>query len=199
VWDMKVAVTATDDSLDAQIDPRFGRCQYFLIVDTETMEFEAIENTAVNEVSGAGIQAAQTIASKGAQVVITGSVGPNAYQVLSLAKIKIVSSVYGTVRNAVERFKRGEFKEGLAPNPVGGRMRGMGAGRGMGRTMGVGQETGGNIRGEFPAGFRRPFALGEPTSKEEEISMLEHQMEILKQQLEQIKERLDRLKGSTPH
>lgn len=77
---MKVCVSAASGSLDAQTDPRFGRCPYFVIVDSETMEFEVIPNTASGSVGGAGIQAAQMVASGGVQAVLTGSVGPTRFR-----------------------------------------------------------------------------------------------------------------------
>ena len=107
---MKICVTAVADGLDAQLDPRFGRCPYFVIVDSETMKFEAIPNTATGAMGGAGIQAAQTAASKRVEVLITGNVGPNAFQALSAAGIKIVTGAFGTVRDVVERYERGELK-----------------------------------------------------------------------------------------
>jgi predicted Fe-Mo cluster-binding NifX family protein len=127
---MKICVTATADNLDAQIDPRFGRCAYLIIVDSETMQFEAIPNAAAGATGGAGIQAAQTIANKGAKLLITGNVGPNAFGALSAAGIEIVTGASGTVKEAVEKFKRGEFNKTGAPT-VGGHF-GMG-GRGGGR------------------------------------------------------------------
>ena len=127
---MKICVSATANSLDAPVDPRFGRCPYFLIVDSDTMQFEVVPNVASGAMGGAGIQAAQTIASKGVKVLITGNVGPNAFQALSAAGIKIVIGAYGTVREAVEKYKRGELKETGSPT-VGGHF-GMGAGRGRG-------------------------------------------------------------------
>jgi predicted Fe-Mo cluster-binding NifX family protein len=128
---MKICVSAESNSLDAPIDPRFGRCPYFVIVDSENMQFEAVPNMASGATGGAGIQAAQTIASKGAKVLITGNVGPNAFQALSAAGIKIVTGAFGTVREVVEKYKRGELSETGAPT-VGGHF-GMGRGRGRGR------------------------------------------------------------------
>ena len=128
---MKVCVSAVANSLDAQVDPRFGRCPYLVIVDSETMQFEAIPNVASGAMGGAGIQAAQTIASKGAKVLVTGNVGPNAFQALSAAGIKIVTGASGTVKEAVEKYKRAELKETDAPT-VRGHF-GMGTGRGRGR------------------------------------------------------------------
>jgi predicted Fe-Mo cluster-binding NifX family protein len=128
---MKICVSATSNTLDSPIDPRFGRCPYLVIVDSETMQFEAIPNMASGATGGAGIQAAQTIASKGAEVLITGNVGPNAFQALSAASIKIVTGGSGTIRGVVEKYKRGELTETGAPT-VGGHF-GMGRGRGTGR------------------------------------------------------------------
>jgi len=79
------------------------------------MEFEAVPNIASGSMSGAGIQAAQTVASKGVKVLITGNVGPNAFQALSAAGIKVVTGAFGTVREIVEKYKRGELKETGSP------------------------------------------------------------------------------------
>ena len=132
---MKICVTAAGNTLDAPVDPRVGRAAYFIIVDSETMAFEAVSNMAVGAMSGAGIQAAQTIASKGVNVLITGNVGPNAFQALSSAGIKIVVGAYGIVREVIEKYKRGELKGTGAPTDGGhfGRGSGMGMGRGRRR------------------------------------------------------------------
>ena len=129
---MKICVTATANSLDAQIDPRFGRCSYLVIIDSETVQFEAIPNMAAGATSGAGIQVAQTITSKGVKLLITGNIGPKAFGALSAAGIEIVTGAFGTIREAVEKFKRGELKKTGAPT-VGGHF-GMG-GRGGGRDV----------------------------------------------------------------
>jgi predicted Fe-Mo cluster-binding NifX family protein len=132
---VKICVTAAGNTLDAPVDPRFGRTAQFIVVDSETMSFEVVSNNAVGAMSGAGIQAAQTIASKGVNVVITGNVGPNAFQALSSAGIKIVVGAYGTVREVIEKYTRGELRETSAPTVGGhfGRGRGMGTGMGRGR------------------------------------------------------------------
>jgi predicted Fe-Mo cluster-binding NifX family protein len=129
---MKICVSATGNSLDAQVDPRFGRCSYFLVVDPETMQFEAISNEALGAMGGAGIQATQAIANKGAEVLITGNVGPNAFQALSAAGIKIVTGISGKVREAVEKYRKGEFEASDAPTVEGHFGMGMGRGRGRG-------------------------------------------------------------------
>jgi len=130
---MRICVSAQANSLDASVDPRFGRCPYFIIVDSETLQFEAVPNSASGAVGGAGIQAVQIIASKGAKVVITGNVGPNAFQALSAAGIKIITGAYGTVREVVEKYRRGELKETSSPTVGGHFGMGMGGGRGWRR------------------------------------------------------------------
>jgi len=132
---MKIAMSAAGSTLDAEIDPRFGRCQYFIIVDPETMQFEALENSSAMAGGGAGISTAQTIAGKGIEAVLTGNCGPNAYQVLSAVGIKVFTGVAGKVQDAIEGYKMGKFKASSQPNVAGhfGMGGGMGRGRGMGR------------------------------------------------------------------
>jgi len=113
---MKICVTAQGDHLDAPVDPRFGRCQYFLIVDTETFEFEVISNSHRAAGGGAGIQSGQEMAAKGVAVVLTGNVGPNAFQTLEAANIAVMTGVSGTVREAVEKYKRGDFRRTGGPS-----------------------------------------------------------------------------------
>jgi len=122
---MKICVTAIADNLDAQVDPRFGRCPYFIIVDSETMKFEAIPNGASSAVGGAGIRAAQTVASTGAKVLITGNVGPNAFEALSAAGIKILTDASGTAKEVIGKYKRGDLKETNNPTVRGHHGRGM--------------------------------------------------------------------------
>jgi predicted Fe-Mo cluster-binding NifX family protein len=127
---MKICISASSASLDADVDSRFGRCPYFVIVDSETMEFNAISNDSINAAHGAGIQAAQTVANIGVNVVITGNVGPNSFNVLSASGIKIVTGASGNIREAVEKYKKGQLKE--VGNPTVGGHFGMGRGRGRG-------------------------------------------------------------------
>ena len=128
---MKICVSATANNMEAPLDPRFGRCLYLVIVNSETMEFEAYPNLAADSTSGAGIQIAQTIANDGVKVVITGNVGPNAFGVLSAAGIEIVTGAFGTAREVVEKFKRGELKRTGAPTVDGHFGMGRGQGRGI--------------------------------------------------------------------
>ena len=107
---MKLAVTSQGNTLDSQVDQRFGRAAYVLIVDTETLEFEAFDNNEnKNAFKGAGIQAAAMISDKNAEVLLTGFCGPNAFKVLNAAKIKVASDAKGTVRDAVESFTQGKL------------------------------------------------------------------------------------------
>ena len=124
---MKICVSATSNNLEAQLDPRFGRCLYLVIVDSETMAFEAIPNMAAGSSGGAGIQAAQAIADKGVKFVVTGNVGPNAFRALSAAGIEIVTGASGTVSEVVAKFKKGELQRTSTPT-VGGHF---GEGRGI--------------------------------------------------------------------
>lgn len=195
---MKIALSAVSGSLDSQIDPRFGRCQYFVIVDSETMKYEAIENNSKNASSGAGIQAAQTVANKGVNYVLTGRVGPNAFNVLSSAGINIISNVLGTVREAVERFKSGQLKT-VSPSTNTPMMPGMGGGYGMGRGRGRGMGMGGGryqTTGRTSLTFTPQESPRMGISKEEEIAILEKQMKETEKQLNQIKKRLKQLNGS---
>ena len=106
---MKIAVSSSGTDQNAQVDPRFGRCQYFIIVDTDSGKTEAIPNAAQSAGGGAGIQAAQTIADQGAETVLTGNVGPNAHRALQAAKISVATGVSGTVSDAVKAFQEGKY------------------------------------------------------------------------------------------
>ena len=110
---MKVIITAMEENLDAPVDPRFGRCKFFLTVNTDTMEFEVTPNDNQSAMGGAGIQAAQIIANKGVDVVITGTVGPNAFKTLSAAGLKVYTGAQGSIREAIEQFKQGQLTESV--------------------------------------------------------------------------------------
>jgi predicted Fe-Mo cluster-binding NifX family protein len=105
---MKIAITAKDTTLDADMDPRFGRTCYFVLVDPDTMAFEAVPNEqSFNLPQGAGIQAGQTLVRHGANVLITGNCGPKAFQVLRQAGIEVVLCGAVRVREAVEQYRKG--------------------------------------------------------------------------------------------
>ncbi len=101
---MKIAVTAKGGSIHAQMDERFGRCEYFIIVDSDTMKFNALFNPGMDASGGAGPAAAKKIAQQGAEVLITGNVGVNAKQALDAAGIRIVTGYSGTVHEVVEKY-----------------------------------------------------------------------------------------------
>jgi predicted Fe-Mo cluster-binding NifX family protein len=113
---MKIAVTSTGKTLDSQVDPRFGRAAYFIVVDTETMEFNAFENQNVAAGGGAGIGSAKTVIDVGAEAVLTGNCGPNAQRTLSAAGVKLYIGVTGTVSEAIELYKSGKLAEAAGPN-----------------------------------------------------------------------------------
>ena len=128
---MKVAVSSSGRDLSSPVEPRFGRCPYFVIVDTDSMAYEAVPNTGVGSAHGAGIEAARLVASKGVKAVLTGNVGPNAHTALTASSVEIVTGVSGTVEEAVKSYTRGELKPTRKPT-VGGHF-GMGGGRRAGR------------------------------------------------------------------
>ncbi len=138
----RICITSMGETLEAQVDPRFGRCAYFIIADSETLEFEAISNAAVMASGGAGIQAAQSVSTKDVKAVITGSVGPNAFFALNSSDIKILAGASGSVRNAIEMYKASKLEEISTPGPSH-----MGMGSGGGRGGGRGRSRGGRGRG----------------------------------------------------
>ncbi len=104
---MKVVVTATGPSLDATVDPRFGRCPYFVLVETDDLQSRGMENPCVALGSGAGIQAAKFVTGEGAEVVLTGACGPKAYDTLTAAGVEVLIGCQGTLRDAIEDFRTG--------------------------------------------------------------------------------------------
>lgn len=117
---MKIAVTSTGPDLKSEMDPRFGRAAYLIIVDPDTMQFKALENTENrNLTQGAGIQAGKTIVENGAEVLITGYCGPKAFMVLQSAGVKTFSGAQGHVEDVIKDFKSGKLKETQNPNTEG--------------------------------------------------------------------------------
>lgn len=216
---MKIAVSASGNNLDAAIDPRFGRCAYFVLVNTDDMSFEAFDNENIALGGGAGIQSAQFVASQGAGIVITGNVGPNAVRTLSAAGVEVIVGQTGTVRQAIEDYKKGKLASsreanvadhygmqgGSAPGPAGGMGMGRGGGMGMGRGGGMGMGRGGGMGMGRGGGMRmgggmRPFGgtsqnppeqPAAPFSKEEELKRLKAQANDLRKQIEAIESRIE--------
>jgi predicted Fe-Mo cluster-binding NifX family protein len=182
---MKIVVSANGMDLDAQASPVFGRCPAYVFVDPESMAFEAVDNPALGAAGGAGIQAAQFIVERGANVVVSGNVGPNAFGVLQSADVPVYLFNGGTVRQAVEGYKSGQL------SAIGGANvqahAGMGGGRGMGRGMGMGRQ----------AATMPPTPPASPVlsagSREEEIATLKDVTGAMRKQLAEVVERLDRL------
>ena len=173
---MQIAVTAKGPSLDDQVEVRFGRASYYIFIDTESMNFDAIKNPNVLAGGGAGIQSAQLLANRGVTHVLTGNCGPNAFSVFGAAGIQVIPAVSGTVRNAIEQFKAGSVTPadranveshfgmslgnvgdvGTADDPGtgtdGGNSGGMSGGRGMGMSGGMGGGRGMGMGGGMGSG-----------------------------------------------
>lgn len=113
---MKVCVSSTGKDFNASVDQRFGRCQYFLIIDTETMKLKTLLNDAALSSGGAGVQAAQLVTKENVDSVITGNIGPNAFQILQTAAIKVFTGAEGTVYDTIERYKKEELQETRSAN-----------------------------------------------------------------------------------
>ncbi len=197
---MKLAVSSMGEDLTAEVSPVFGRCPMYLFVDTETMEFEAVPNPAMSSPGGAGIQAAQLAVSKGIQAVLTGNVGPNAFNVLQSAGVQVYPASAGTVQQAVDAYKSGQLQpisgatSGMGMGMGRGMGRGMGGGmgRGMGRGMGGGMGGGmGMAAGAWGAPGPPPTTGAKPS--EEELSELKGVAQSLQEQLNQVLKRLDEL------
>jgi predicted Fe-Mo cluster-binding NifX family protein len=142
---MKIAVTSVGPGMNSGVDLRFGRCPYFVIVEAEGKKIkgsQSIENTSKDQLGSAGITAAQAVAESGAEVVITGNVGPRAFAVFEQMGIKVYQGS-GTVKEAVERYLQGKLSKMGGPSGFmgagPGTGRGMGAGRGMGTGRGMGR------------------------------------------------------------
>ena len=114
---MKIAVTSKGRDLESEVDPRFGRAAYILVVDTDSLAFEVLDNSEnVNAFKGAGIGAATMMNDKGVEALLTGFCGPNAFKVLRAAKIDVANDISGTVRDAVQAFNGGKVSFSDAAN-----------------------------------------------------------------------------------
>ena len=134
---MKIAVSSSQPNMDGDVNPMFGRCRHFLIVevgDGKIKGFESVENKAANQSGAAGISAAQTVAEKDVKAVITGNMGPRAFDVMNHFKIDVYSAS-GPIKDAVQMFINGKLEKIQGPGQMHfglGRGQG-GTGRGMGR------------------------------------------------------------------
>src|SRR4030042_286445 len=178
---MKICLSSAGPGLDSEMDPRFGRCQYFLFIDSDTNAFEAVENPNLSASGGAGIQSAQLVSNKGVEVLITGQVGPNAFTTLQAAGIKILIGASGKVQEVLEKYQKGQISSSAQGPTVQAHFgMGMGGGMGRGKGRGVGQ------------GFQPPSPPpAEP--HREELQDLKDQSGQLKEQLDRIMEKIERL------
>ena len=160
---MKIAISANGPTLDAEASQIFGRSAAHVFVDTDTMTWEALDNAAIGAAGGAGIQSAQFVVQQGVQAVVSGNVGPNAFQVFRAAGIPVYQHRGGTVRQVVAAFKAGQLSSlggANVPSHIGLSMR--------------------------QAATPRP-------NRESEIAKLQEQARELRQQLAQIMEQIDKL------
>ena len=219
---MKIAISAAGQNLESSIDERFGRCRYFIILETDDMRYEVIENANADLSTSAGIQSASLVASKGVEAVITGNCGPKAMQVFAATTIEVIIGQHGLVKDVVEKFKRGDLSPSTRGNVpgkseaaqtasipgvgqprmnVGGGGRGMGGGggRGMGggggRGMGGGggRGMGGRCRSLYGAGSLGVQNTAGNLSKEQELAQLQQQADELKKQMDAIHSRMKSL------
>jgi predicted Fe-Mo cluster-binding NifX family protein len=198
---MKIVVSAQGENLDSPASPVFGRCPTYVFVEPETMEFEAVSNPAMNQAGGAGIQAAQFVVSQGAHAVLTGNLGPNAFDVLQAAGVPGYLAETGTVRQAVEAYKQGQLQPMGGSNVpahagMGG---GMGMGRGMGRRMGMGGGMGRGM-GRGMSGVVQPTPPARPEAQaapESEVAELRETLKRLRQQLAETMEKIEKLERKT--
>lgn len=133
---MNIVVTTISPSIDAEADSRFGRGAYFLVVDADTLEWQAYPNPAVTAPGGAGVQAAQFVVQRGAGAVISGDFGPNAYEALAAAGVQMFLAPAGeslTARELLARYERRELKQVTAPTGPGRYAPGAGRRGGRGR------------------------------------------------------------------
>ncbi|MGD2105294.1 MAG: NifB/NifX family molybdenum-iron cluster-binding protein [Anaerolineae bacterium] len=180
---MRIVVSADGEGLVALASSVFGRCQAYVFVDTESMEAETVENPAIGQASGAGIQAAQFVVDEGAEAVITGNVGPNAYNVLQASGTPVYLLKGGTVRDVVEAYKKDQLpRAGGATSQAHA-----GLGRGMGRGRGV-ATAGGPIPASSATRPQAPSA----GSSDEDIAELKEMVGHLRSQLADVLDRLDR-------
>lgn len=214
---MKIAISSKGRGLDAEIDERFGRAAYLLIIDSDSLSVEVLDNSENNSAAqGAGIQAATQVSEKGVGAVLTGSCGPKAMSVFSAAGIAVFTGQSGNVREAVKRYKQGKLtpadqanvgeKYGMsgpgmhtnaAARPQGaGRGLGMGGGRGMGGrgcTGGAGRGLGmGGGRGMGVPNSGISEAIPTNLPREEALAHLKQQAADLKRQMDEIQKKIEK-------
>jgi predicted Fe-Mo cluster-binding NifX family protein len=171
---MRIIVSAEGESLDAPASPVFGRCPTYILVDTATGESRALPNPAMNQGGGAGIQAAQYVVEQGAQAVLTGNLGPNAFDVLQAAGIPAYMVSEGTVRQAVEAYKAQCLQPMGSANVAAHAGMGGGAGRGN-------------------PGIAHQPAQEAASESDRELAQLGETLKALRQQLAETMDRIQQL------
>ncbi len=117
---MRVAVSSRGTDMASEVDPRFGRAKFFIVVDTDSDEFTVHDNVQnLNAPQGAGIQAAQNVVGLDVAAVLTGNVGPNAFATLEAGNVQVYVNATGSVEHAVEQFKAGRLECVASPNVEG--------------------------------------------------------------------------------
>jgi predicted Fe-Mo cluster-binding NifX family protein len=182
---MRIVVSSQGETLDALASPVFGRCPTFVFVDSETMSTEAVPNPAMSQGGGAGIQATQFVVNQGAEAVLTGNLGPNAFDVLQAAGVPGYLVGGGTVGQAVAAFNAGQLQAMTAANVAA--HAGMGGGRGKGTRSG-GRRGMGMGPGAPPAVSTQSNA-----AKEAELAELRETLKGLRQQLAETMGRIENL------
>lgn len=193
---MKVAISAHQPSLESEIDPRFGRCRYFVLVDPQTLDFSGIENPNAAIQSGAGIGTAQFIVQQGAQAIFTGNLGPKAHQALAAAGIRMFTGVSGTIRQVIDDYNSGRLQGGpetttLARN-VQEMERASGAGLGRGRG-GCGRGLGRGKGFCWEPGLRAGTAVDRDLPEEARSGEAKYRERSGKETLEELKARVSML------
>lgn len=180
---MRIVVSAQGDTLESPTSPVFGRCPSYLFVDGETITFEALENPAMSQGGGAGIQAAQFVINHGAQVVLTGNLGPNAFDVLEAAGVQAYLVPEGSVRQAVEDFKAGRLQNIEAANAAA--HAGAAGGTGQGR----------------PAATHAPISAppASQLARASDLEALRETLWSLRRQLAETMEKIDKLEQEETH
>ena len=195
---MKIAVAASRDGMDAEVDPYFGICRYFIIADKDTMEFESVDNSDIMNVGSDGVSKSKMVIKRGAKAVLAGNCGPKAYKVLAKAGVEVITGISGRVRDAVQDYKSGKFqpssKNNVDEHYGKSFLSGKGMGRGLGKGLGEGlgrcrrQETGvieGMITQVEPKGGKSCSDWG--------VEELKDKAMMIKQKLSEIESRIKEL------
>jgi len=159
---MKICITSNGPNLDSSVDPRFGRCLYFIFIDDEKPdEFRAIKNAGINAIRGAGVQAAQSVVDQGTEIAITGNVGPNSFGALNASGVRIFQAMPGTkIKDALAAFKQNQLLEITRPVGAGFGAPGGGGGFSPGGPAGGGRGPGGGAGSSGSARRSGGFGAG---------------------------------------